>query len=171
MNNEQETKVIQLDAEKTQDNQEHEQIQEANIPNEVNEPKELLTADGQKVLPYITLNINPVAKPRMTQSDKWKKRPATDKYWKFKDDLKLLCFIARWMPKDDLDVTFVLPMPESWSERKKRKTDGAPHKQRPDLDNLIKAFKDALLIEDSHVHTYHKMKKVWGRQGQIIVKR
>jgi len=40
-----------------------------------------------------------------------------------------------------------------------------------DLDNLIKGFKDALLIEDSHIHTYHNMKKVWGREGAIILKR
>jgi Holliday junction resolvase RusA-like endonuclease len=138
---------------------------------DTNEPKEQLTADGQKILPHITLNINPVAKPRMTQSDKWKKRPVVQKYWDFKKELKMLCFLCRWQPKDDLEVTFVLPMPTSWSERKKKKTEGKAHKSRPDLDNLIKAFKDALLIEDSHVHTYHNMKKIWGRTGAIIVKR
>ncbi len=41
---------------------------------------EQLTADGKEVLPHITLNIVPVAKPRMTQSDKWKKRPPVVKY-------------------------------------------------------------------------------------------
>ncbi len=142
-----------------------------NAKKEEKPKKQQLTADGKVVLPYITLNIVPVAKPRMTQSDKWKKRPATDKYWKFKDDLKMLCFLCRWKPKDDLDVKFVIPMPISWSKKKRLKMDGQPHKQRPDLDNLIKAFKDALLIEDSHVHTYHNMKKVWGRSGAIILKR
>ena len=107
----------------------------------------------------------------MTQRDKWKKRPATDKYWKFKDELKMLCFLCRWQPKEELDVTFVIPMPTSWSEKKRVQMDGQPHKQRPDLDNLIKAFKDALLEEDSHVHTYDNMKKVWGRKGAIILKR
>ena len=61
-----------------------------NAKKEEQPKKQQLTADGQVILPYITLNIVPVAKPRMTQSDKWKKRPATDKYWKFKDDLKML---------------------------------------------------------------------------------
>lgn len=137
------------------------------------EPKEQLTADGQKILPYITLNIIPVAKPRMTRSDKWKKRKAVQKYWNFKKDLKLLCFVARWNPeeKEDLEVTFVIPMPISWSKKKKEQMDGQPHKSRPDLDNLIKAFKDALLPEDSHIHSYAKMKKVWGGKGQIILKR
>ena len=59
-----------------------------NAKKEEQPKKQQLTADGQVVLPYITLNIVHVAKPRMTQSDKWKKRPATTKYWKYKDDLK-----------------------------------------------------------------------------------
>ena len=63
---------------------------------DIDTKKERLTADGQSVLPHITLNIVPVAKPRMTQSDKWKKRPVVQKYWKYKDDLKLLCFLCRW---------------------------------------------------------------------------
>ena len=142
-----------------------------NAKKEEQPKKQQLTADGKAILPYITLNIVPVAKPRMTQSDKWKKRPATEKYWKYKDDLKMLCFLCRWQPKEDLDIKFILPMPKTWSEKKKKKMDGQPHKQRPDLDNLIKAFKDALLIEDSHIHTYQNMQKVWGREGQIMLKR
>tara|TARA_R110000737_G_scaffold315552_1_gene325584 strand:- start:39 stop:536 length:498 start_codon:yes stop_codon:yes gene_type:complete len=140
-------------------------------PIEVVTQEEQLTADGQKVNPDIELNIIPVAKPRMTQSDKWKKRPATDKYWKYKKELNTLCYICRWTPKEVLDIRFIIPMPISWSKKKKEKYDGQPHKQRPDLDNLVKAFKDALLIEDSHVHTYGNITKKWGRKGQIIVKR
>jgi len=130
-----------------------------------------LTADGQEILPYITLGITPVAKPRMTQSDKWKKRPPVVKYWKFKDNLKLLCHLCRWEIREELDITFVIPMPISWSKKKKEKYDNQPHKQTPDLDNLVKAFKDALLEQDSAVHTYENIKKVWGRKGQIILKR
>ena len=32
-------------------------------------------------------NVNPVAKPRMTQRDKWKKRPVVDKYYAYKDEM------------------------------------------------------------------------------------
>ena len=154
MKDEKETKVINLVTNKDTD-----------------KPKEQLTADGQKVLPYITLNIRPVPKPRMTQSDKWNKRPIVEKYKAFKFELQMLCTISQWKPKDDLEVTFVIPMPTSWSERKKKKMDGKPHQKRPDLDNLVKAFKDSLLVEDSHIHTYNNMRKVWGRNGAIIVKR
>jgi Holliday junction resolvase RusA-like endonuclease len=140
-------------------------------PIQVEPKKEQLTADGQKILPDVTLNIIPVAKPRMTQSDKWKKRKATDKYWQFKDELNQLCAICRWKPKEVLHIKFVIPMPISWSKKKKERMDGQPHKQKPDLDNLVKAFKDSLLKEDSHVHTYGKIQKIWGRRGQIIVPR
>ena len=36
----------------------------------------------------MSINIQPVAKPRMTRSDRWKKRPVVLKYWQFKDALK-----------------------------------------------------------------------------------
>jgi Holliday junction resolvase RusA-like endonuclease len=154
----QEVKIINIDT-----NQEKNEEAE-------NQPK--LTADGQEILPYITLHIEPVAKPRMTQKDKWHKRSATDRYWEYKENLKLLCFICRWMPQDELDdITFVIPMPVSWSEKKKNKYDKTPHQSRPDLDNLVKGFKDALMIEDSNVHSYNNIRKVWGRVGQIILKR
>jgi len=133
--------------------------------------EEKLTIEGEKLSPYLTLSIVPVPKPRMTQRDKWMKRPATDRYKNFKMELYLLCYSCRWKPTDDLEVKFVLPMPKSWSEKKKKEMDGQPHKQTPDLDNLIKAFQDALLKDDSHIHTYNNMKKIWGREGQIILKR
>ena len=98
--------------------------------------KEKLTVDGQKVLPYLTLNVVPVPKPRMTQRDKWIKRPATDRYKLFKKELQILCNLCRWTPKEDLEVKFVMPMPKSWSEKKKKKMEGQPHRQTPDLDNL-----------------------------------
>jgi hypothetical protein len=128
-------------------------------PIQVEPKKEQLTADGEKILPDITLNIIPVPKPRMTQSDKWKQRPATKKYWRYKDELKQLCWICRWQPKEVLDVKFVMPMPISWSKKKREKV------------NIVIAFKDSLLIEYSHVHTYGTIKKVWGRKGQVIVPR
>ncbi len=62
--------------EKSQDTQkELGKVIDINAKKEEQPKKPQLTADGQIVQPYITLNIIPVAKPRMTQSDKWKKDP------------------------------------------------------------------------------------------------
>lgn len=37
-----------------------------------------------------------------------------------------------------LDVTFFMPLPASWSKKKKASQEEQPHVSRPDLDNLIK---------------------------------
>ena len=46
--------------------------------------------------------------------------------------------------------------------------DGTPHKQRPDIDNLVKALFDAVYAEDSHLHCLYAEKR-WGCEGQIWV--
>ena len=70
---------------------------------------------------------------------------------------------------EPLSLQFALPMPKSWSKKRKEKMCLQPHTQKPDLDNLIKAFKDALLKEDSHVWCYDMMTKVWDYEGSIVV--
>ena len=45
--------------------------------------------------------------------------------------------------------------------------DGKPHQQKPDWDNLSKAWQDALCDDDSYVYDAH-CRKFWGRTGAII---
>ncbi len=109
--------------------------------------------------------INPVAKPRMTRADKWWKRPATAKYWHFVD----LCRLNRViLPCFGAHVTFILPMPESWSKKKRAAMDGKPHMIRPDLSNLVKAIEDAIYREDSVIYDLWAT-KIWGKEGKIII--
>ena len=108
--------------------------------------------------------ITPMPKPRMTRSDKWKKRPCVMHYRAFKDECRLYGVEVA----SEQAVTFVLKMPAGWSEKKKLTFDGLPHTQRPDLDNLLKALWDAVAPEDSHLHSV-TASKVWGRTGQIII--
>jgi len=77
------------------------------------------------------------------------------------------------MLEDRYSVTFVIPMPESWSRKKKAEQLGEYHRQTPDLDNLEKALKDCLFYEhpvhnDCEVATAHES-KIWGETGMIIV--
>lgn len=112
---------------------------------------------------WITIDINPCPKPRMTRADRWKKRPAVMKYWAFKDKLLLLC---KEKPKGEVFLIFHVPMPKSWSQKKKDKMLGEKHQQRPDIDNYTKAFLDCLCEEDSHVwHT--DCYKYWAVEGSI----
>ena len=68
-----------------------------------------------------TFDIAPVSKPRMVRSDKWKKRTVTDSYWAFKAELKLNANLQglKTLPSEIFAVTFIVQMPDSWSETKK----------------------------------------------------
>jgi Holliday junction resolvase RusA-like endonuclease len=46
---------------------------------------------------------------------------------------------------------------------------GKPHTQKPDVDNLCKAFNDAVLDDDSAVWSQWG-EKIWGDEGKIIAK-
>lgn len=109
--------------------------------------------------------INPVPKPRMTRLDKWAQRDCVLRYRAYKDELR-----ARKvsLPYAGWHVTFILPMPRSWSEKKKTEMDGKPHRQKPDVDNLLKGLMDAVFHEDCAVWDT-RVSKYWGRDGAIIV--
>jgi Holliday junction resolvase RusA-like endonuclease len=114
----------------------------------------------------ITLSITPVAKPRMTQSDRWNNRSCVVQYWRYKDAAREA--MGRQPFPHPAHIIFVLPMPNSWSEKKKRSHDGQPHCQRPDWDNLAKGLTDALFDEDCELWDV-RVTKLWGRQGKIII--
>ncbi len=61
--------------------------------------------------------INPVGKPRMTRRDKWKQRPPVMRYRMFCDEARLH---GIQLPENGAHVTFVLPMPKTWSKKKTR---------------------------------------------------
>lgn len=112
-----------------------------------------------------TILIEPVAKPRMTRSDKWKARPAVARYRQFCDLFRLH---KAKIKESGTRLTFVMAMPVSWSEKKKAEMDGKPHKQKPDIDNLCKACLDALFEDDSHIWDIHA-RKIWGKEPMIII--
>lgn len=110
--------------------------------------------------------VTPVAKPRQTRSDKWKQRPAVMKYRAFCDQCRLL---GIEVPESGAHVTFHIPMPKSWSKKRRAEMLGQPHQQRPDTDNLAKALLDAVLPEDSGVWDIRTTKR-WAETGSIEIK-
>ena len=113
-----------------------------------------------------TYNITPVAKPRMTQSDKWKQRPCVMKYWQFCDEVRAT---GVELPESGAAVIFVLPMPVSWSKKKRDTFNGTAHQTKPDLDNLLKALSDAVHKEDCRIWNYVGLQKIWGYKGRIEI--
>lgn len=109
--------------------------------------------------------ITPIAKPRMTHSDKWKQRPCVMAYRAYKDRLRELEFY--FTPNDR--IIFHIPMPQSWSKKKKAEHNGQPHQSKPDLDNLLKAIMDAIYKDDSHIWKLDAEKR-WAYMPSIEVK-
>jgi Holliday junction resolvase RusA-like endonuclease len=114
----------------------------------------------------IRIGIDPVPKPRMTRSDAWKQRTAVVKFWAYKDALRST-LTAQDVP-DSYHIIFTLPMPASWSRKKRAAMLHQPHRSRPDKDNLEKGLLDALFEEDSQVWD-GRVSKVWGETGGIII--
>jgi Holliday junction resolvase RusA-like endonuclease len=114
----------------------------------------------------IRYNSNAIAKPRMTQADSWKKRPIVLRYWEYKDNIKNWAHQNNFNLGNEIYAIFYIAMPKSWSIKKKELMIGKNHQQRPDIDNLLKGLMDALLEEDSHIHTVYS-KKVWSDKAGI----
>ncbi len=110
--------------------------------------------------------INPVPKPRMTRSDKWKKRPPVMRYWEFKDAVRKA---GVTIPESGAHIIFWIQMPRSWNKTKRLMMNGTPHQQRPDKDNLEKALLDAVLDEDCRVWD-SRVTKRWAKEGAIEIR-
>ena len=109
--------------------------------------------------------ITPVPAPRMTRSDKWKKRDCVMRYFRFRDEVRLNKVTLEPFGSH---VTFFMPMAKSWSRKKRAKMLGVPHQQKPDVDNLCKALLDALFDDDAHVFDV-RITKVWSDICKITI--
>lgn len=108
--------------------------------------------------------ICPVAKPRMAQSDRWKKRKCVTKYWGYKDHLK----DKKINLPIPCKVTFYIPFPESYGKRKREELNNQPHTQVPDVDNFLKGFLDAIFEDDKSVWSIWAEKR-WRDRGGIRI--
>jgi len=103
----------------------------------------------------------------MVKSDAWRKRPAVLQYWAFKDECLRL---GLTLPEGAFHIHFIIPMPDSWSKKKRAEHLGRPHQQKPDCDNLVKAAGDVAFSDDAHIADF-RASKWWGEAGAIIVEK
>lgn len=113
----------------------------------------------------LVIPVTPIGKPRMSRSDKWKRRDCVTRYWEFGDRLRE--YVTE-IPFPCL-IIFVFPMPTAWSKKKKELMRGQPHQQKPDIDNCEKAILDSIYKDDAHVWNVHHI-KIWGDEGKILIK-
>lgn len=117
-------------------------------------------------------DIDPFGKPRMVSSDKWKIPKGLSKkcvydYIAFGDELRLKANLKQFVLPDEFMVEFSIPMPNSWAKKKKHPMIGAPHQQKPDIDNLVKSVLDILKPDgDQGVWSVMATKR-WCIAGQI----
>ena len=106
-----------------------------------------------------------MGKPRMTQRDKWQKRPAVVRYRQFKDVVKL--YRVHLDPAIFQHIVFFIR-----SALKDPAANAAryflPHQQTPDKDNLEKALLDALFGDDKTVWDT-RVSKVWSPVNLIAI--
>ena len=107
----------------------------------------------------------------MTRADRWKKRQSVLKFFAFRDAVKQspAWKTLQLLDMDSFKIVFHVPMPKSWSKKKKAQFEGKPHQQRPDLDNYLKAWKDSVYEEDAIVWHVEATKLWTSRSGFITV--
>lgn len=74
------------------------------------------------------------------------------------------------IPEKDISfvhVWFWIPMPKSWSEIKRKEMNGKPHRQTPDIDNLLKGFFDIMLPDGDQGIAEVWAEKGWAKEGVI----
>jgi Holliday junction resolvase RusA-like endonuclease len=124
------------------------------------------------------LNITPQTHVRATQGDRIlfripraNLRPAglkrllrLERYNDYKISLSAIAKSVRFIPPEQgAHITFYIPVSKSWRKHKKESLHLMVHQEKPDVDNLYKAFLDSMLSEDKHIADVRLTKK-WVNQ-------
>jgi Holliday junction resolvase RusA-like endonuclease len=121
--------------------------------------------------------VKPMGAVRTTQKQKYK----DERYLKYAAYKQHIGFMARQIIKQPTTapilavVTFYMPTPNSWSQKKKEGHEGAIHTSKPDIDNLVKGLFDSLnkiaWKDDNQVYEVHSRKlysKTPGIEFEIV---
>lgn len=114
-----------------------------------------------------TILVRPMGAVRQNRSDSWKQRPAVLRYRDYRDELRRQAKDLT-IPAGGLILVFSFKPPKSVSKKLYNQMIDSPHVVKPDIDNLVKAFLDALLINDQHIWDVRAI-KIWGEIDKIDV--
>ena len=122
----------------------------------------------------IRFQITPQTHVRATQGDKvlfrigklrlraagLKRLLRLEKYNEYKDAICMLGKKHQFsFPNQGCHIRFYVPVPPSWSQKKKTRFHGTLHQAKPDIDNFVKAIFDSLFTEDKHVAHFQASKR------------
>jgi len=92
-------------------------------------------------------------KPRMTQRDKWKKRPCVMRYRDWCDRVREA--VGDSLPAEEqvaeVNWTAYFEPPKSWPKKRRVAVMGTIHRSKPDRDNVDKAVLDCLFRRDERI--------------------
>ena len=125
-------------------------------------------------MPTIQIDFDPFPAVRSNRNS-WNKK-TTDYHTKMNALRAMLLLhskeIISAMVEARYSITFVMPMADSWGNKKRIEHDQEYHTQKPDIDNLYKAFLDTLFykkkVNDCEVPVICAS-KIWGDKWAIIV--
>jgi Holliday junction resolvase RusA-like endonuclease len=112
-----------------------------------------------------------IGKPRMTKRDRWAKRKCVVNYFAWANNMRLLAPMDKLpvFPKI-IDIIAWMPMPKSWSRKKRELKDAMLHDEKPDWDNIGKAVCDVLFGEDKFIGC-GSVRKYWHNgEGKVFIK-
>jgi len=94
------------------------------------------------------------------------------KYNDYKVSLLALAKEQRFtFPDEGASIRFFIPMPRTWRKKQREINNGKLHRQKPDIDNILKATLDSLFVEDKRVAHIGEVSKYWvdSEQGWIEI--
>ena len=127
------------------------------------------------------IRVDPMGKPTMSSSDRWAKRPVVVSYFEqraaINQYMSMVGVFSGYTRAEKLKpgsyfVVFKMPFPASYSKKKRAELLGSPHTLKPDLDNLLKAFNDAVYQnrEGGDAHVWCDLSaKIWAEEGAIEI--
>jgi Holliday junction resolvase RusA-like endonuclease len=95
--------------------------------------------------------------------DGLRRKRRIERYNRYKEDLLTLALQQRFThPQIGAGITFHLPLPKRVRSKKQRALlHGSWHTQKPDIDNMLKAYFDALMANDQGIAQLTCLGKKW----------
>jgi len=121
----------------------------------------------------IIARLPSIGKPRMTRSDKWKKRACVVAYRAWCDQMRIIAKEHGATPRVletvyAISIRAYIGFPKSYSKKRRAELAGEPHTEKPDTDNIAKAVMDCLIAEDKTIWKLHIEKRWEDKQGERI---
>ncbi len=113
----------------------------------------------------LKIEIDPMGKPRLLRGQQTR---TADRWRAWKTAIRIMAR-GKELPLSKMHLIFCIPMPKSWSKKKRAEHLGKPHLSKPDLDNCIKALLDALYPKNDSQFWDFRATKLWSSSGRIEI--